>query len=125
MSLLAIRLRSLEIIVFRLESLCSCLASEDLFNQSPLPVFRGQSCAKKFCWALDDGADLGELRDLSLYECRFGSSSDRIRSNCKSRFSSGVSLVRGRLHQSALAVANLAYVEMLVYNAKSINHGDV
>jgi hypothetical protein len=66
MSLLDTRPRSLNIIVFRLESVCSCLASKDLFDKSPLPVFLGQSCTEKFSWSLDDGADMGELRDLNL-----------------------------------------------------------
>lgn len=66
MSLLATRLRSLNIIVFCLELLCSCLDSKDLFDKTPLPVFLGQSCTEKFSWSLDDGADLGELRGLSL-----------------------------------------------------------
>lgn len=66
MSLFATRLRSLNITVFRLESLCSSLPSKDLFDKSPLPVFLGQSCTEKFCWPLDDGADLGKFRDLSL-----------------------------------------------------------
>jgi hypothetical protein len=65
MSLLDTRPRSLNIIVFRLESVCSCLASKDL-DKSPLPVFLGQSCTEKFSWSLDDGADMGELRDLNL-----------------------------------------------------------
>ena len=100
MGLLAARLRSLNISIFRLESLCSYLANKDLFDKSPPPVFLGQSCTENFSWSLDGGGDLGELKDLSLSECRFGSNTDRIRSNCKSRLSSGVNLVRGILYQS-------------------------
>ena len=47
MSLLATRLHSLNIVVFRPE-LCSYLASKDYFDKSPLPILLGQSCAEKF-----------------------------------------------------------------------------
>jgi hypothetical protein len=123
MRFLATGLRTLNLIVFPLETPAVLLDRHGLFDKVLCPVLLIDPGAIPFCRPLDHRPDLGECRDFALatvllivpatirqlrdsemrgpevlYLC--GSKTERSSSIWKSRFNCGVTTVFGRLNQS-------------------------
>ena len=137
MPLLAARLGFLYLAVLGLEAARRLLSLQDLVQQGALPLLLGHPRAVPFGWALDEDSDLAELRydglgvvftveparrssqpwGFSLGKVAaseqeahlFGSRMSLIFRICRSRLSSGVRSVRGRLYHAAPASALAVY----------------